>query len=634
MPRFKCPKCSFTTARSHRLPSHATSKHGIPRHGKSMERFRKMCKALNARGVRTTSRKRVSRLLGKFARSKTHIGIANTILKAHSIIVEDKQNSAKTINLKDEPAPPVKLAEGFVRQRLQNIRHAGLVSRFDKLCQIASVYENSEKSCRNRSAASTKAYAHMQHRFIQWAKKENPGFQSEISILCCPDLPFDFGHLLQRTFKPFTVKNHASAMCSLIEGILCNNEVKSKIGFKPHMKDALKSAYESWNKIKCLHQRQGRAQQRQKTRSGKFKNAPVLWILEFLMKSEPQCIDFLKDPQSHANERAARELLICVNATYMSLHGQRLCSVLNLTQEELLNAICVHGRYILRIQKHKSVRHHGPSALALRSHQFELLQGMADLYGGENGLVFPIHQTGRACKQLFRPLNEYMKKKCSESPEMSFNLIRKTLETNSFLVEGCNDKARENINTYLCHGKAVTALHYAFKTDQQVISQARIVEAVFANLAALDLVRDKKVPLPGPQGKNTECAIILFFFHFLLLFFTFYAIYLIFILHFLGTFPTREQLFAELRKKCNSKDVSFACTGNESLFQCIVTFWRDEHRGNFIEDLIQKIRSRNGNERPKKMEKHIERVITALPEPWKHEAGELKRLLYEKLQTA
>jgi len=391
-------------------------------------------------------------------------------------------------------------ASNVKRQRVECIRHAGLVDRFDKLCSSANIFQSAESSSRSRSAASTKAYCHMQHRFISWAKQNSPGARSELELILCAESPFDFAKLLQKTFKPFTVKNHASAMCALIELIMCNNEVKSAFGFRPHMKASLQAACESWSKIKAVAQRQGRAGQREKTRSGKFQNAPILLILEFLKKYAPICEKFCEDPEAEIGDGSLRALTICVCALYMCLHGQRLCAVLNLTQSELRDAICTNSRYILRIHQHKSFRHHGPSAIALRKHQYQLLQAMADLYG-QNGNVFPSDSTGKACKHLFAPVNEFIKKKCIESQDITFNLFRKTVETNAFLVQSRGGKDRENINTYLCHGKSVTALHYAFKTDEEVVNQARSVEAVIAGLAALDIVREKRVILPNPLGK-------------------------------------------------------------------------------------------------------------------------------------
>lgn len=50
---------------------------------------------------------------------------------------------------------------------------------------------------------------------------------------------------------------------------------------------------------------------------------------------------------------------------------------------------------------------------------------------------------------------------------------------------------------YLCHGKAVTKLHYRFRTDATVVAQYRAVDKVLATIVSLDEIqRRSRLYLP------------------------------------------------------------------------------------------------------------------------------------------
>ena len=387
------------------------------------------------------------------------------------------------------------------RQRIPDIAKAGLVPKCNHLCSVAKQYNNFEDRFSTRSPSSTRANAKMIHRYMEWAR-ENGDCTDDVKILCNSEMPMDFAVVMNKTFQPFTVKNHASAMVSLIDLILASREMKDALGLGPHMKSDLRNAREAWDLIKCKTQRVARAKQRVKTRSGQFQNAPMLAIADFLIENTPKCDQILlHHDRPELDSKSDIELVRCVCALFMALHGARLCAVLNLAKKELVDALCFNGRYILRIFKHKSARFHGPCSLALRPHQFRMLQAMSDFYG-KGDKVFPINESGRACKELFAPFCAFFRKKYNlDPPDMTFNLVRKTIETNAFLEQSANIKARDAVSSYLCHGKQVTALHYAFKTEHAVVSEAKHVEEIVTCLVALDLVREKRIRLPKPLGK-------------------------------------------------------------------------------------------------------------------------------------
>lgn len=385
------------------------------------------------------------------------------------------------------------------RQRVRDIAKAGLVSKFDTLCRTAQVYLKVEGTNRNRSEASSEANAKMIHRFIEWAKC-NFETSDEMKILCDSDAANEFGNVLNSTFKPYTAKNHATAMLTLYDVVLCSREVKDSLGFQPHMSNAVRSARDCWNLLKCKLQRAARAKQRQTLQAGHFQNAPIAWTLEFLAVEAPICEKGMSDVNFEDTPRLSA-MSRCVAACYMALHGQRLCAVLNMKRVELEHAINSHGRYIVRIYKHKTARFHGASAVALRPHQYHFLRQMSDCFS-RNENVFAIHDTGRASKELFAPLRTYISRKYHvDPPDITFNLFRKTIETNSYLTTNSKEECERNINSYLCHGKQVTDLHYRHKSDALVVQQCGSVETVLGSLAALDQVREGRVALPGPLGE-------------------------------------------------------------------------------------------------------------------------------------
>lgn len=385
------------------------------------------------------------------------------------------------------------------RQRLTIIEKAGMVSKFNSLCRTAQVYLEVERTTGNRSIQSCQANAKMIHRYIEWAKS-SANTREEIDILCDAEMPHEFANLLKSTFKMFTVKNHACAMVTLYDLILCSRDAKQLLQFRPAMKDAIRNAKECWNHIKCKVQRSARAEQRAITQGGNFQNAPILWLLEFAATFAPKCENIMTD-SAFGGSQQDRDITRAVAACYMALHGQRLCAVLNLKKSELSNAVKSNGRYVVRIHEHKTAQSGGPAAVAFRPRQYWLIRNMADYYShGER--AFPISPSGRASKELFGPVANYIKTTYNvDIPDLTPNLVRKTIETNSFLAPSATDRHPLSVSNYLCHGKEVTDLFYRHKTDALIADQSRCVEQVVFCLAALDLVRNGRVSLPGPLGK-------------------------------------------------------------------------------------------------------------------------------------
>lgn len=493
--RLKCEQCDYVVTRLYRLRAHGVSKHGIPDGTDEMNSYMKKCSKLNQRGIRYTSSAVLLKQLGRYGADEAFVEAGRALLAKYAVLVKESRNSENFQQNENVQVKPDVV--GRPRQSRAHIANVGLVADFSKLCAIAKQYENVESAKTGRTAQSSKANANMIHRYIVWGQKSRPNW-SEREIIFSPHLPKDFNNLLLSTFKPFTAKNHATALISLIDTILWNNQFREEIGFPANAKKALLSAKDSWEHIKMQNQRNARVTQRRKIKAGNFQNAPILRILQFLNEFAPKCE---KDTFCLETNRG-KATLLCVGAIYLALHGQRLCSCLNMTTEELNKAVCSKGRFVVRVASHKTAKFSGPAAIALKPHQYHLLTKIGEKCAVA-GRPFGSAASGRACVQLFAPLNEYVHEKFPGAPCVTFNLIRKTISTNSFLVKKEGLAAAEGlVNTYLCHGKQVTDLHYSFLTDEKVISQARAVEEVIAALAALDLVRGEAVTTPGVRGKS------------------------------------------------------------------------------------------------------------------------------------
>ena len=515
--RLECPLCRHTGTRYFRLKTHAEAKHGLRRDGASMTRFMAKCRKINARGVRVTANSDLQRILGQFARSPSHIRVAKRVLRhCASVIDTDQQrnspftepHSNKTRALHGPDAMPSTTT--YARQRRADIDSAGLVAHFGKLCVSADAYllSNSWKTC---SLATATANARMVHRFLSWAKNQTEHIDDEeIQLLCDPDLPHEFVRVLSSVLKPYSVKNHVTAMYGFIDAVIWNKQLQLGIKCADGLKAQLKTIREIWLRLKGDTQRLARRKQRAVTRSGQFANAPILWIIQFLNQSGKKCDKLMKDPLMESAHLL--ETVRCVCATYLALHGQRLSSILNLTLKEINAANYTQGRFVLRIQNHKTSKTSGPASIALKPHQYKLIKFMAETYGGKGrgDKAFPIRESGRTSSILFKPLNAFIRSRSGhQDTAITCNKIRKTIESNKYLVGGESSEKSRAVSSYLMHGKNVTDLHYSFKTDYMVVYEGRLVESVVSSLVFLDLVRDGTVPLAAADGKEITYLLIL-----------------------------------------------------------------------------------------------------------------------------
>lgn len=458
------------------------------------------CKKINARGVRVTTDSQLKRILGVFANSKSHVQVAKRVLRLNGTDVrEPPRQHIGEDELSTEPEKKNNEKQAIARQRRSDIDAAGLVANFGKLCLSAQAFLKADCTDK-RKIATQAANARMVHRFVTWASsQQGHDGDKEVNLLCDTELPDQYVCVLSSVFRPFTVKNHLTAMCSLLDALLWNKDIQSAIGCTYRLKPQLKSVREVWQRLKTDAERRARRRQRAVTRSGRYANAPILWILQFLKKHAEKCEKYIEDPDLQTPQ--LEEMVRCVCAIYFAIHGQRLCALLNVTAKEVFEANYTQGRFVIRVADHKTRESSGPACVAFKSHQYNLIKLMAESYG-RDGRAFPIRNSGQASANLFRPLNAFLcaKSKAASLPTVTCNAIRKTIESNKHLVGDSQSDNNRAITSYLCHGKQVTDLHYAYKTDQVVVAQSRLVESVVSSLAALDLVRDNAVRLAEPKG--------------------------------------------------------------------------------------------------------------------------------------
>lgn len=247
---FKCPDCEQAVTRLSRLKSHAVAKHNLVEDSREMEKFIKKCSKLNKRGVRFTTLGNIVDKLGRLGQSDTAIQACRQALQENGIFVknnETKQQQQQQEDLITTPRRPL-------RQKRGCIAKAGLAYSFEKIGRVATLFQTLDSQSTGRSPRSAKAAAHMIHRFIQWAKTEKPGLQ-DVAILCNLDLPGQFNKILLKTFKPYTVKNHTTALCNLLDAVLWNVEFRIQLNISANMKKKIAAAKQVWENLKTRNER-------------------------------------------------------------------------------------------------------------------------------------------------------------------------------------------------------------------------------------------------------------------------------------------------------------------------------------------------------------------------------------------
>lgn len=342
----------------------------------------------------------------------------------------------------------------------------------------------------------------MLHRYLDWVRNSYLT-DSDAQILLNHEWAEDFISVLKKTYKAYTVKNHAASVASCLELLLTDQTFRVELGLSYPSKPKIQEAKNVWITLKRNNEKDARAMQRAKIRSGTYRDVPVSTIFDFLLANHSKVDAIIENWDNHVLVSLPHDLGLvkAFCSVILALHGQRLCAALNLTSKAVTEPARSSGLFIIRIQDHKSKRAHGPAAVALRPEHYAVFHGLARYRIAEEGpyaklLTAPGNKAGQS---LLAPVEAHL---CARHPGWSgitFNLLRKSIETNAFLANSSDFDPAKAVSSYLLHTKGVTDLHYAYRSDARIVAESHTVQDVLAQLLVMDLVRAGVIS--PPQGE-------------------------------------------------------------------------------------------------------------------------------------
>jgi hypothetical protein len=332
----------------------------------------------------------------------------------------------------------------------------------------------------------------MLHRYILWARNTYQT-ENDAQILLHHEWAEDFISVLRKTFKPYSVKNHAGSVASCLELLLTDQSFRAELGLSYPSKPKIEEAKKVWITLKRTNEKEARGLQRAKMRAGTYKDVPVSTLYDFLLANDEKVDAIIKTWDSHVLIANAHDLGLvkAFCAVILALHGQRLCAGLNLTCKAVKEPSKSSGLFIVRIEHHKSSRAHGPAAIALRPQHYSVFRGLARVRMAEDGpharlLTAPKNRAGQA---LLAPVEAYLSARHPGWSGLTFNSVRKCLETHSYLAHVSDVDPAKAVSSYLLHTKGVTDLHYAYRSDARIAAESRTVQDVLTQLLTMDLAR-------------------------------------------------------------------------------------------------------------------------------------------------
>lgn len=101
--------------------------------------------------------------------------------------------------------------------------------------------------------------------------------------------------------------------------------------------------------------------------------------------------------------------------------------------------------------------------------------------------------------------------------------------------------------------------------------------------------------------------------------------------------PTTETLMAALREQFNYADIAFPSTPTDVLLAGLTASWKRQHYHTLVRLAVAKIAARfSTGDRPdqKALIKAVQRLVAALPDPWRTEADTLFQAIFSQLTVA
>jgi len=535
---FLCSLCDHVASRRFRIESHGTAVHGIGAAGKQC--YLKRCNNLSKRGHRFTSRSKVLKLMGPYATSKNTYLMVENVLKKHMIHVSNDglEDKAPPVTKHVEPlragpclnqtpvgfphasanatgallqvelcdtttvqAPRCELGQAFSHPFSPHgrghtsamLKRIGLVHTFVgvELCVLSKIY----MKLHDAALSDRQLGAQQLHRFIEWATRE--GNCTEEAAISSESLARQFELKVRDVMMPNSIKNHCNSILEMIK--LCSTRKQLAAAFPPSQRQSLNRARDEWHRIKRDSEKLARRVQKRRVMTTPAMEAPLFWTSVYLQKlrtSEElgECLAAVGKGSATPRQIS---IILCVICCFFALHGQRRCVAEEVRISEVTAAVRHHGRFVLRVSKHKTTLDTGAANLALQESQFAVMLAYANARAEKCSADGALLRTldGKGVRSPFEPLLEFVRARSHFPDRLTFNTFRKAIETCKKYAGGEISGAQcDQIHSYLKHGRAVTRQHYEFQSDAVICGQAREVENALFQEALFQAVQQDALP--------------------------------------------------------------------------------------------------------------------------------------------
>lgn len=429
--------------------------------------------------------------MGEDQKKKSSLELAHRLLRGLGYEVNKHMAAASTFSsekvehseaLQTSPPPRTR------KESLSRMKTMDIITDFTDVqyCRLALLYQEHAQG----DLAVTQVKSNMQkiHRFVAYAQNPN---RSEFEVLRNLQKATDFVNILKKCMQPNSIRNHCAAMVDLTDVLTASRAARMQL---PGMfRKRLKSTRRHWFNLKKKFEKLARKQQRTKMVSSQFREAPVAlmacYLNEFWSSGQQKIMVEAIRQKSCNNDQM--KIILCVMACVLALHGQRNISVINMTNEEVQSASYFNGRYIVRIARNKTYAAFGPSAVALKKHQYELFKQVCDARDMKPSDIVMSDLKGGMTKNFFKPLQIYLLEREDEKWSLNFNLFRSTIETNR--KKCAVMKAGTKTCSYLNHSPDVAGKHYEYKTDAVVVSEYIEVETILFQITLLWCLKKRQI---------------------------------------------------------------------------------------------------------------------------------------------
>jgi len=624
--RAKCPRCLKYYSRFFDLRRHAIAMHGVPIEGISI--FLREARKLALR------RKRIRLLKKRFPARGARNGTFFSMLHEKAALACNSQGSVKTdreVTSSGFVVRQITRASDTKRLRKRDIAHSGFQSDFKELCPTATCFQIVLERTREASAATARQWAGLFNRFLYYAT-DNFKDKTHLEALLSVEIANSY---VEKYAKFFANQSTINAIVSVIKALTLmryNENFKKAMGLKPGMEVKLNRVIDHWAHIKRAFVRKSRNSQREmKSKKGIMDwthTFPIMLALEYLAQARQA---FLKDFDTHRGEVTVQDTIVALRSTcslIMLFSGCRQVVALRLTPANLAAATQWDGFFIIRVNSHKTARFYGCAHIILRPFQYKLFVLLAERVKDTRS-IFGVPEThGTVAEILFKDFNDYVEERTGRKFVMRFNNARKVAETFSYILQGLpqNRKgtaATDVVTSFLMHTRATRDLYYHSLTDGEILANCRTYQSVFATLAALEMIREKQIYVPGTEnGKicnlpyywsDANIGVIIPFFCL-----------------FAGKLPSKEHLYKAVQEQYGYLDLLLPETCPYALYRGIVQLWKVVHRSALIDCLAKKataLRRRDGLS----IKDAIQRATDSLQPPWTDTDEALHHEVFEKI---